>query len=124
MPIETLYVLEIFCGAGRLCGAIRRLGLSDSLGVDSTVRKNLSAPILRLDLTSESSVQLVERMMEQSTFCYIHFGPPCGTVSRARQIVKAGQYNPAPARSGRFPDGLPHLKDSLKLRVTTANKLY
>ena len=124
MPIETLYVLEIFCGAGRLCGAIRRLGLSDSLGIDSTVHKNLSAPILRLDLTSESSVQLVARMMEQSTLCYIHFGPPCGTASRARQIVKAGQFNPAPARSDRFPDGLLHLKGSLKLRVTTANKLY
>ena len=124
-PVSELYMLEIFCGTGRLCGAIRKLGLSDSLGIDNVVTKGLRCPILRLDLTKDSSIELIERMMEQGTLCYIHLAPPCGTSSRARHIKKhPRQRCPPPCRSDAEPEGFNFLKGTLRLRVKLANHLY
>ena len=39
-------------------------------------------------------------------------------------IRRKGRYNPPPARSDRFPDGLPSLQGSLRARVDAANRLY
>ena len=123
--LEDLYALEIFCGAGRLCGAIRKLGMHDSVGIDSTVHKHLKSPILRLDLTKNSSIELVERMISQETLAFIHFAPPCGTASRARNIYRPEySHNPPPCRSDHLPDGLKFLRGTLKLRVELANRLY
>lgn len=101
------------------------MGLSDSIGIDNTVNRNLKSPILRLDLTQEHSMELILRMMQQGTLCYIHMGPPCGTASRARHIKRrAYRYTPPLCRSDQCPDGLASLKGSLKTRVNLANKLY
>ena len=119
-----MYSLELFCGTGRLTAAIRRLGLNDSVGIDNVAHKHLTCPILKLDLTTDECLTLVENMLAQDRLAYIHMAPPCGTSSRARLIRRKGRYNPPPARSDRFPDGLPSLQGSLRARVDAANRLY
>ena len=51
---------------------------------------------------------------------YVHFAPPCGTASAARNI----QPGPPPLRSVRFPMGLPNLSFAQRQRVGKANFLY
>ena len=116
--------MELFCGTGRLTASIRRLGLSDSVGVDNTVHRYLSCPILKMDLSNDECVTLLENMLRQDRLAYVHMAPPCGTSSRARLIKRPGRFNPPPARSDSFPDGLPNLGGTLKERVLTANRLY
>ena len=119
-----MYSLELFCGTGRLTAAIRKLGLNDSVGIDNVAHKHLTCPSLKLDLTTDECLTLVENMLAQDRLAYIHMAPPCGTSSRARLIRRKGRYNPPPARSDRFPDGLPSLQGSLRARVDAANRLY
>ena len=119
-----MYSLELFCGTGRLTAAVRKLGLNDSVGIDNVAHKHLTCPILKLDLTTDECLTLVENMLAQDRPAYIHMAPPCGTSSRARLIRRKGRYNPPPARSDRFPDGLPSLQGSLRARVDAANRLY
>ena len=107
-----------------MTAAIRKLGLNDSVGIDNVAHKHLTCPILKLDLTTDECLTLVENMLAQDRLAYIHMAPPCGTSSRARLIRRKGRYNPPPARSDRFPDGLPSLQGSLRARVDAANRLY
>lgn len=46
---------------------------------------------------------------------YVHFAPPCGTASRAREIRRKG-CDPKPLRSDEEPDGLPHLTGMQNLK--------
>ena len=122
--ISEMYSLELFCGTGGLTAELRKLGLNDSIGVDNHVHSRLKCPVLRLDLSKKSSLELIDRMLEQERLTYVHMGPPCGTSSRARWIQRPGRFNPKPARSDKHPNGLPGLAGLLKLRVDLANKLY
>ena len=62
--------------------------------------------------------------METRNIKYIHFAPPCGTASRAREMQRTSGPNPMPLRSDEFPDGLPHLGYADALRVHKDNELY
>ena len=98
--------------------------MNDSVGVDHIAHKHLIAPLVRLDLITDSGFSLLMELVSNPNCMYVHFAPPCGTASRARDIQRHGQRMPARARSDEHPDGLPDLEPSLKARVEAANTLY
>lgn len=54
---------------------------------------------------------------------YVHFAPPCGTASAARNIRRRF-IDPKPLRPAEFPEGLPELQGTDKTRVEMSNELY
>ena len=123
IPLNEMFGVEIFAGSGRLTCELRRVGLNDSVGVDSNVGRCLIAPILKLDLLDPESHKLLLEILNNPRCVYAHLAPPCGTASRARAIRHKGKC-PAPCRSGEYPDGLPFLESILQARVNSANSLY
>ena len=123
-PLSRLFVIEIFSGTGGLTAAVRRMGMTQSIGIDAHVTKQVKSPVIRIDLATEPGQQLLWRILRQESVAAIHMGPPCGTSSRAREIRRKGQYNPPPLRSTQYPDGLPTLKGTSYQKVCTANQLY
>ena len=122
--LEDLVFVELFSGTGGLCAEVRRLGLSNSIGVDAHISKHTKCPVLRIDMTTDYGMELVWRILGQENCIAVHMGPPCGTSSRARDIRRRKGPDPKPLRSDRWPDGLPSLQGSDKRRVGLANELY
>ena len=62
-------------------------------------------------------------------FKFAHFGPPCGTFSRAREkpiskrLLAQGAPNPKPLRSEGFPDGFASLAGTDLVKVLAASQL-
>ena len=54
---------------------------------------------------------------------YVHFAPPCGTASAARNIRRRF-IDPKPLRTAAHPDGLPDLQGTDRIRLDLANELY
>ena len=115
--------MEVFCGSGRLTASVRKLGVVEAIGIDHILSKRLQAPAIKLDLNSQNGREVLKNMMESDSVMWIHFAPPCGTASRARNI-RRGPHDPPPARSEEWPDGLPNLSGTLQSRVSLANELY
>ena len=92
--------------------------MNDSVGVDHIAHKHLIAPLVRLDLITDSGFSLLMELVSNPNCMYVHFAPPCGTASRARDIQRHGQRMPARARSDEHPDGLPDLEPSLPTLFT------
>ena len=80
--------------------------------------------MIRIDLSCPSSQELLWRILHRKDIGGVHLAPPCGTSSRAREIRRPRGPNPKPLRSDRFPDGLPTLKGTDRIRVDKANILY
>ena len=49
-PFSQLLVIEFFSGTGGFTAAVRKLGMTQSLGVDAHVTKQVKAPIIRINL--------------------------------------------------------------------------
>ena len=122
--LEDLIFIELFSGTGGLCAEVRRLGLSNSVGVDAHITKHTKCPVLRIDMTTEYGMELVWRILGQDNCVAVHMGPPCGTSSRARDIRRRKGPDPKPLRSDKWPNGLPSLQGSDKRRGGLANELY
>ena len=122
--MEDRIFVELFSGTGGLCAEVRRLGLSNSVGVDAHVSKHTKCPVLPIDMTTEYGMELVWRILGQDNCIAAHMGPPCGTSSRARNIRRKKGPGPKPLRSDQWPNGLPFLQGSDKKRVGLANELY
>ena len=88
------------------------------LSVDHVGSKGI--PVLRIDIGIESQRRVLEELRKLDKIIYVHFAPPCGTASAARQI----QPGPPPLRSVHFPMGLPDLTFVQHQRVQKANFLY
>ena len=88
------------------------------------------APIVPLDLSSQSGVKILWNILSSPGLVAIHLGLPCGTSSRARErplpmaLKLAGVPEPPPLRSEQYPLGLPGLAPWHQDRVDSANKLY
>lgn len=112
-------MVEVFSGTAGLTAAMRQIGMHSSLGGDAHVTKQVKAPVLRLDLTTDRGVQLL-----CTRVVAVHLGRPCGTNSRARDIRCHSGPDPQPLRSMVRPDGLPSLAGIDLQRVLSANALY
>ena len=88
------------------------------LSVDHVGSKGV--PVLRIDIGNSSQRQVLEELLQLDKIIYVHFAPPCGTASAAREI-KPG---PPPLRSLQFAMGLPGLTFVQNQRVQKANFLY
>ena len=59
---------------------------------------------------------------------YVHFAPPCGSASKARDRwwtkTDDGRPPPRPLRCKRWPMGKPNLQPWEQARVDTANRIY
>ena len=120
----SLFFIEVFCGTGRLTASIRKLGLHDAFGIDHIMHQKLRSPAITLDLTTPQGVQLFHECLMHEHLAWVHFAPPCGTSSRARNIKKPGRYNPPPLRSDAEPDGMRNIPTQFRARAGAANKLY
>ena len=117
--------LEVFCGRGRLSVALRDQGLS-VLPVDHRVRCN-ELQVVRLDLTDANDISVFLEMLCTANVCVAHFGPPCGTASRARERPlpsELAHIASPPLRSDSSPFGVQGLTASQAARVRSANMLY
>ena len=60
-------------------------------------------------------------MLRQPGLAWVHWAPPCGTFSRAREIRRPGA--PPPLRNKTHIQGFPHLRGTHLARVRSANAL-
>ena len=88
------------------------------ISVDHVAAKGV--PVFRIDISNSKQRKVLETLLNLDCILYVHFAPPCGTASAARQI----QPGPPPLRSYDFPMGLPGLTFIQKTRVQLANQLY
>ena len=117
-------MVEVFSGTAGLTAAMRQIGMHSSLGGDTHVTKQVKAPVVRLDLTTNHGVQLLWKILGHPRVVAVHLVPPCGTSSRARGIRRHSGPDPKPLRSKVRPDGLPSLAGIDLQRVLSANALY
>ena len=126
--------IEVFCGCARLTAELEKAGFS-ATGIDFQNNKDRSeGKCIWLDISSSKGRKafwdLVRSSAKDGTVVYVHFGPPCGTASAARNIRRfdkkgrPSKIDPKPLRSTRHPDGLPYLKGRDLQRVKAANELY
>ena len=83
--------------------------------------------VVRLDLTDLNDVSVFFEMLCTANVCVAHFGPPCGTASRARERPlppELAHIASPPLRSDSSPFGLDGLTASQAARVRSANLLY
>ena len=89
-----------------------------------------SAPGMRslvLDLRNVGEQILLLEIIHRCQPLLIWMAPPCGTSSRAREVLvdpASGLPPSRPLRSEMFPDGLPDLCSTAAARVRSANELY
>ena len=120
--------MEIFAGRGAFSKAAIQAGLR-VVSVDHEVVQPF-APIVTLDLTTKSGVQILWAILDSPGLAAVHLGLPCGTSSRARELPLpralrlAGVPEPPPLRSAEHPLGLPNLSAKHQARVDSANALY
>ena len=82
-------------------------------------------PVLVIDILSVSQVKILEGLLSKGNILYVHFAPPCGTASAARNIkLHRRRHGPPPLRSLEHPMGLPQLTSHQRQRVSLANALY
>ena len=109
--------MEVFCGRANLSKRLRARRFQ-VISVDHVASKGV--PIFRIDITNPRQRKVLEILLNLDCILYVHFAPPCGTASAARNI----QPGPPPLRSLGFPMGLPGLNFIQKTRVRLANQLY
>ena len=85
---------------------------------------------LDVDLGSDAGLSLSTELLQHVRPFIVHFGLPCGTCSRAREIPLAkklksmGAPEPPPLRSHSHLLGLPGLTGTDAIRVEAANRIY
>ena len=88
------------------------------------------APIVSLDLTTDTGRQILLRLLQHPRLFAIHMGLPCGTASRAREkpipqeLQEQGVPSPPQLRSAENPLGMPGLSELNQKKVDSANALY
>ncbi|CAE7257321.1 F25B4.6 [Symbiodinium sp. CCMP2592] len=122
--------VELCCGSASLSHAAASQGWQVFPIDHHGNRFEPKVSCLPIDLGTLSSHRLIDDMIHQLRPLWLHFGLPCGTGSRARQLpissaLRAqGVPQPRPLRSAKFPLGLPDLKPHERLRVEAANAVY
>ena len=115
-PLQTAVCVEVFCGQAKLSRALRRHNFQ-VLSIDHKGPKGV--PILRLGIVKASDQKFLTSLVRTASLHCVHFAPPCGTASAARNIRPG-----PPLRSVQQPIGLDTLTPLQQLRVRSANLLY
>ena len=117
--LSDLVFLDVFCGSGGLCAAVRRLGMKLSVGVDSHAQKVCMCPVVSLDLAKPGARAILRDLLKQDNVVACHLSPP---VTTSNAVV----YCPSlqGLRSASHPDGVPGLQGSSLELVQTANQLF
>ena len=105
--------VESFCGKGTLSKRPRAKQFQ-VISVDHVASKGI--PILRSDIGKVDQCKVLEELLMLDKVLYVHFAPPCGTSSAARNL----QPGPPPLRPVDFPMGLPNLSFVQRQRVRKA----
>lgn len=115
--------VEVFCGIAHLTLELQKVGFR-AVGIDHKGCKDKPvAKALWIDLTTRRGQLEFWDIIRSQNVKYVHFAPPCGTASAARNIRRKG-IDPKPLRSEENPDGLPNLSGANRGRVDSANELY
>ena len=125
-PIPISRGLGSLRWTARVTAALRRCGFEGSQGIDHVFVDGAACPVLLADLTTCVGQALALNWLSSPHVVGLFIAPPCGTCSRAREILlpDTGAPCPAPLRTFEFPDGLPNLSGSNLVRVNKANQLY
>lgn len=122
--LDSLLVLEIFCGSCRLSSACTRSGFQ-ALALDHIPCARFKC--LCLDLTMPDDQTRLLNIIEVCCPFVVWIAPPCGTASRAKSIPaydEKGFPISLPLRSHSEPDGLSTLSGQDLIRVSSADALY
>ena len=121
--------IEFCAGSAGLTRALASIGF-EAVGVDWVRnRHRAKAPVIKVDLSTAEGQATAFEMMRDERVRFVHFGPPCGTFTRARdkrvprRLVAAGAPDPPQLRSERYPLGLPGLCGVSRLKVESANAI-
>lgn len=106
--LRELFFIEVVCGTGRLTAEVRKIGVHEAYGIDHKLSRGLRCPATVLDLNSMHG----EIFFRHVDLIWVHFAPPYGTASCARDI-RQGATDPVSLRSETEPDGFADLPDTL-----------
>ena len=131
-PTKQPVAIEAMCGCARYSSSLKKAGFK-TIGVDYKGNKDepmQGVKVVWLDLATSHGQKEFFELVDSENVVYVHFAPPCGTASQARQIRRSfevpgvGLVDPKPLRSLELPDGLPNLSLNDNHRVQVANELY
>jgi hypothetical protein len=128
--IDECTVVEICAGSAQLSASFRKLG-ANTIPFDwKRNRHQTKVTVYQLDLTAPGAFDVLSGLFTEDGIIYVHFAPPCGTASKAREkpvplkLRKQGAPAPRPLRSQQYPRGLPGLSTVEQQRVDSANTIY
>ena len=128
--ISEYVCIEVCAGSAKLSRAFKDVGFA-TIPIDWANNRHTSrVRCLQMDLTRPESKLLFDQLVDAGNIAYVHFAPPCGTGSKARErpISAADRLRGAPEpkqlRSDEYPLGFPWLQGVDKARVEAANKIY
>ena len=130
MDPDVAVFIELCCGSASLSAQAQKAGFQVFPLDYSLNRFKPEASVVQIDLSKDSSVDVVVCMIKFLRLKWIHCGLPCGTCSRARErpvaenLRAAGAPNPRPLRDSDFLLGKPDLTELENQRVQLANKIY
>eukprot|EP00973_Karenia_brevis_P017640 2421448-Karenia_brevis.AAC.1 len=105
-------VIEAFCGCGRLSSFMEDAGFN-ALGIDYSANKDKpTCTHIYIDLATPSGQAAFWTIIAERKPVFVHFAPPCGTASRAREIRRRVGPDPQPLRSSQYPEGIPSIRHS------------
>ena len=122
--VPTPQVIEICCGSAGLSAAFCRIGIP-ALGIDWGMNRHVQkSPWLSINMAEASGLTQAMEILEGCTKLHlVWLGVPCGTASRAREVVR-GPDMPPQLRSAKHPEGLPGLSERDVKKVQAANRIY
>ena len=129
-PRNRAAFVEVFAGSGRLTKHVRSFGVDGwAVGWKDGRLAHETPAFLLLNLTAAADPDALRRLLLHPQLRWVHFAPPCGTASRAREIPmkNSEKHGSPPLRSELFPLGLPGLEVTRPrdfARVQAANELY
>ena len=117
-------VIEICCGSAGQCAEFCRLGIP-ALGIDWGMNRLVpKSPWLSINMAEASGLSQAIGILEGCTKLHlVWIGAPCGTASRAREVVR-GPDMPPQLRSAKHPEGLPGLSGTDAKKAQAANTIY
>ena len=128
--LKKCVAYEVFCGCARLTKALCSVGFN-ATGIDFKGNKDKTSGRSQwIDLTTTVGQKALRKLVCDPSVAYVHFAPPCGTATRARDRRRKNpdgtpaSLDPKPLRSDEYPDGLPSLGGRDAERVQAANVLY